>query len=161
MLGSCQEYFTKSQQAPGQALAVPDALTLGSYSERLDDSTAKTHSSPTLRAEGGGNRLVQHEDTDRVSGSLCIASSGLGSGPGCIYVPSTHFSSLPISQHSISSLGHLPQIFICHLLRFQFGDQKSNLSCIFSRFIFYASQHRLTTKITSNVLQSLQTQVQQ
>ena len=66
MLGSCQEYFTKSEQAPGQALAVPDALTLGSYSERLDDSTAKTHSSPRLRAEGGGNRLVQHEDTKSV-----------------------------------------------------------------------------------------------
>lgn len=72
MLGSCQEYFTKSEQALGQALTVPDALTWGSYSERLDDSTAKTHSSPGLSSEGGGSSLVQHEDTKSVG--ACASS---------------------------------------------------------------------------------------
>jgi len=106
-------------------------------------------SSPSLRAEGGENSLVQQEDTDRISRSLCIAFSGFGSGSACLCSqqtllfptnisalhrqPGTPFPNLPLPapQIVVWSSEVKPQLYF---FRFIFcfialNPQNNNIQC--------------------------------
>lgn len=94
----------------------------------------------TLKAQHRGWRKQSGPTRrHRGSGSLGIAFSGLGSGLERVYVLSTHFSSLPIFQHSTSSLRDHPKVLLCHFLGLWWWE--INPLLYFFRFIFCFTAH--------------------
>lgn len=148
MLGCCQEYFTKSDRALGQALAVPDVLMFNSIWEWL---SAEPRS--RLSSGGGGSRLVQQWHA--VSRSLCNVLNGLRSRPGCVCTPSTRFFSSLIFQCCLQSQGDLPQTFLYHLLHLARRSEIKSLPPVFE--FFPVLQHGIVPRIKSHIFQSPQT----